>query len=241
MDIVFVNSKANKERFYTATGLTSHVLYPPVNTEFFSPKNNARIYIQQSIWIQLPENYFLSFARLTHIKGIDSIIKAFAKNSDKNILILFGKNDSQLQEFLELAGVQNNSIISNTLIVSTKYPNISFLNISDNTLLPYIISEAIATVCMSKNEDFGMVAIESLACGTFVIAPNEWGYREIITSWEHWILLDSRTPQCLSAELSWKTLNEYLEIRKKMYTLCIKRAEEFSLESFTKNLLSFIR
>jgi glycosyltransferase involved in cell wall biosynthesis len=29
------------------------------------------------------------------------------------------------------------------------------------------------TICISENEDFGMVAIESMACGTPVIAVNE--------------------------------------------------------------------
>lgn len=59
------------------------------------------------------------------------------------------------------------------LMRSEKYPNISFLSLSDNTFLPELISHSLATICMSQNEDFGMVAIESMACGIPVIAPNE--------------------------------------------------------------------
>lgn len=65
------------------------------------------------------------------------------------------------------------SIEQDKIISSEKYPNISFLSLSDNTFLPELISHSLATICMSQNEDFGMVAIESMACGIPVIAPNE--------------------------------------------------------------------
>jgi glycosyltransferase involved in cell wall biosynthesis len=43
----------------------------------------------------------------------------------------------------------------------------------DGNNLPHIISGAIASICVSQNEDFGMVAIESMACGVPVIAVDE--------------------------------------------------------------------
>lgn len=56
---------------------------------------------------------------------------------------------------------------------SPLFPHIYFAHLSDNSLLPAYIANAVASVSISKNEDFGMVAIESLACGTPVIAVNE--------------------------------------------------------------------
>lgn len=39
-------------------------------------------------------------------------------------------------------------------------------------------SKSLATLCLSINEPFGMVAIESMACQTPVVAVNEGGYKE---------------------------------------------------------------
>lgn len=47
-----------------------------------------------------------------------------------------------------------------------------------------MIAGAIATICVSKNEDFGMVAIESMSCGVPVIAVDEGGYRETMVAGE---------------------------------------------------------
>ena len=77
---------------------------------------------------------------------------------EKNIIILYGKNDSQKDEYMKLGA---------------GYPNIIFLELSDNNHLPLMISGAIASICVSEHEDFGMVAIESMACGVPVIAVDE--------------------------------------------------------------------
>lgn len=53
------------------------------------------------------------------------------------------------------------------------FDNIIFHKLSQNEHLPWIISGAIATIALSKNEDFGMIATESMACGTPVLAVDE--------------------------------------------------------------------
>ena len=52
------------------------------------------------------KKFFLSFARLTHVKGIDKIIRAFQQIPEQNILILFGTEDSQREEFQKLAEIE---------------------------------------------------------------------------------------------------------------------------------------
>lgn len=61
----------------------------------------------------------------------------------------------------------------NIIFQSEKFPNIFWLSLKENSDLSEIVAHATATICMSKNEDFGMVAIESMSAGIPVIAPNE--------------------------------------------------------------------
>ena len=49
---------------------------------------------------------------------------------------------------------------------------------------------ALATVCASRLEPFGLTAIESMACGTPVVAIREAGFRESVTDGVTGILVD---------------------------------------------------
>ena len=157
------------------------------------------------------KDYYLSFARLTHAKRIDMIIRAFAKMPDKNIVILYGENDSQKDEFMELG---------------KWYPNIVFHKLVENSHLPYIINWAIASICISSNEDFGMVAIESMACGVPVIAVDEWGYRESIARGKSGYLID---PENLESNLVTIVNSTSPEIFANMEWACRTRSLDFSI------------
>ena len=52
-------------------------------------------------------------------------------------------------------------------------------SISDTVLCKMYNSSAY-TVCLSRNEPFGLIALESMACGTPVIALNEGGFKESV-------------------------------------------------------------
>lgn len=49
---------------------------------------------------------------------------------------------------------------------------------------------AIATLCLAKNEPFGLTAIESMACGTPVIAVNSGGYLDTVRSNKNGLLIN---------------------------------------------------
>lgn len=50
----------------------------------------------------------------------------------------------------------------------------------DDVTLASLYQHAAATCCASRLEPFGLTAVESLACGTPVVAVNEGGFREIV-------------------------------------------------------------
>lgn len=54
------------------------------------------------------------------------------------------------------------------------------LKVTDDEVLAKEYSKAIATVCTSYNEPFGLAPIESMACETPVLAVNEGGHKETV-------------------------------------------------------------
>lgn len=179
--------------------------------------------------------FYISFARVNTTKWIDKIIWAFSENPDKKLLIIFGTEDSDRENFQKMSGIKPTQE-QNTIFQSEKFPNIFWLSLRENEDLPEIVANATATVCMSKNEDFGMVAIESMAAGMPVIAPDEWWYKETIIDGKTGFLLAENTSEKLSDFL--KNLDE--KNLENMCENCISQAQKFSLKNFRKNLEKII-
>ncbi|MBC7503770.1 glycosyltransferase [Candidatus Gracilibacteria bacterium] len=226
IDTIFVNSEANKRRMSEWCGRSDAVLiYPSVDTDqfdIFSETSVSQILAIEGIMLQ-SKQYYLSFSRLTHAKRIDSIIRSFQQTPEKNILILYGENDSQKDEFLYLG---------------KGYPNIIFHKLIDNNHLSYIISGSIASICVSKYEDFGMVAIESMACGIPVIAVNEGGYRESIGEGKTGYLVD---PENLEQNITSIIQNIDPDTFRAMEADCRRRSLDFSLQQMNIKIKQFIQ
>jgi glycosyltransferase involved in cell wall biosynthesis len=45
----------------------------------------------------------LSFARLSTVKRVDRIVKAFQQMPDEKLIVIYGENDPQRQEIFDLA------------------------------------------------------------------------------------------------------------------------------------------
>lgn len=222
---IFVNSYTNQLILKNFLERDSIVLLPPVDTQIFAYMEKYSLLPIFAIeWIELSyKDYYISFSRLTHAKRIDVIIEAFKKMPDKKLIILYGKNDSQREEFMKLG---------------EWYENIVFRALSENEHLPYIINGAIASIAISKNEDFGMVAVESMACGVPVIAVDEGGYKETI--------VDGKTGILIPSDWLVENLTQIItlltpEILESMKDACISRASDFSLEKFREKLLTYFQ
>lgn len=222
MDLILANSQKNADFLkMLAPKVRVEVLYPPVNTKEFFPLE-ATHSAMDSEAATTPEPYFLSYARLAHAKRIDAIIRAFLLIPDQKLKIIYGKNDPQLGEFRNLANGA---------------ANIEFVTLADNSELPNIVRNAMATVCVSKNEDFGMVTIESFASGVPVIAVKEGGFLETMVDGQTGIMLESNHTDQDLADAVRKIRNEPMG---KYRTACLERAQMFSLEAFTVRLKELI-
>ncbi|MFA6080095.1 MAG: glycosyltransferase [Candidatus Gracilibacteria bacterium] len=219
------NSKNTQKRIKVFTKRDAQILYPPVDTTFFTPllSDEGRVTSdeknrqQKTLNSELStRNYFLSFARLSSIKRVDRIVTAFQKMPEEKLILTYGKNDPEKEKIF-------------TMIEG--YKNISAICSPDDEELRKLIQEATATIYVPVDEDFGMSPVESMACGTPVIGVNDGGLKETILDGETGILIH---PECKPSDI--------VKAVKKIQTLgdlsdnCQKRAEEFGLKHFEEEL-----
>lgn len=148
MDRVVVNSSEVQKRVQKYFQIQADIIHPPVDISKFSSTETG----------EKQEEYFLFFGRLAAFKRVDVIIQAFKQLPEKQLKITYGANDPVVQELMDLAA---------------GYDNITFLTDVSDEQAVQLLTEATATIYIPKDEDFGMVPIESMACGTPVIGVNE--------------------------------------------------------------------
>lgn len=209
INCILTNSKNTQKRILDYTGCHATILYPPVDTAFFTPSEKNT---QQA-------SYYLSFARLSEIKRVDLIVRAFQKLPEENLIITYGKNDPEKQCIMNL---------------SHDYPNITLLQSPTDEALKNLIRGAKATIYIPRDEDFGMSPIESMACGTPVIGVNEGGLKETILDGITGILMDT----CTTDDIM--TAVQNIKTHTIQRDDCVRKAYEFSLEKFTSELKNYL-
>jgi glycosyltransferase involved in cell wall biosynthesis len=162
------------------------------------------------------EDYYLSLARLEPYKRVDRLIQAFLKMPDKRLIVTSGGSDRARLEALASGAT-----------------NIHFTGWQNEHELKNYIGNAIATLYIPEDEDFGMSPVESMAAGKPVIGVAEGGMLETIIHGETGILISANPSieQIIQAvyELSAKRAHE-------MRTVCEQRAKLFGRDIFIKKI-----
>jgi len=79
--------------------------------------------------------------------------------------------------------------------------------------LAIIYSESLATICPAREEPFGLVPLESMACETPVLAVNEGGYKETVVDGKTGYLL-KRDPKAFAGKIKYLVTNP--DVARKM-------------------------
>ncbi|WP_321392903.1 glycosyltransferase [Emcibacter sp.] len=133
------------------------------------------------------KDYLLSVGNLVPLKGHDIALRGLATLPDKKLIIIGqGPEEKNLKQLARELAI---------------YDRVIFLGHVPQRDLARYYAYADATLLMSSMEGMPNVVLESLACGTPVIATNVGGIPEVVNE-TNGILLSERTPDALEAALT---------------------------------------
>jgi glycosyltransferase involved in cell wall biosynthesis len=165
-------------------------------------------------WIKQGD-YYLSTARVESYKRIELVVRAFMEMPDKKLIVASGGSD--LERLQSLA---------------TDYSNISFTGWCDDEQWQQLIGEAIATIYIPIEEDFGMSPVESMAAGKPVIGVAEGGLLETVVDGETGVLIEDVSVGAVVEAVSVMSKDKALTMR----AACEKRAQLFRTEVFLEKM-----
>ncbi len=203
-DVILTNSNFIANKLKSFYARDAEVVHPPVDTSIFYPDRSAN-----------PEPYFLALGRLIHSKRFDLIVKAFNELDLKLKVVGSGSEKEKIKSLIRSSNIEMISEVRN-----------------ENELRK-IISDA-EGVLFPQLEDFGLVAAESLACGTPVIAYGAGGALEIIEEG-----LTGTFFQEQSADSIRQAIERFQKMTFDREQISLK-AKRFSKDAFIKNLKRII-
>ena len=164
-----------------ATARQVEVIPCGVDLKLFVPQNRQSA--RKKLGLKQDAPVLLFVGRLDPFKGPDMLLRAATMmEEDAQIVIVGGKltDDKEVQHLRKLAG---------ELKIGRR---VHFLGARPQQELPTIYSAADITVIPSYHESFGLAAVESLACGTPVVATRAGGLTTIVRDGETGYLV----PRC---------------------------------------------
>jgi len=180
-----------------------------INTDMYKPYDKK---IARNLYSINPNSKIILFggisAKSDFNKGFDLLINCFSvlKNDDIE-LVVFGEKSK-----------------GETFVNGFKITSIGYLN--DEQSLAFLYSAADLVVVPSRQESFSQVCLESISCGTPVVAFDYSGPRDIIIHKENGYLAKPYDSNDLANGINW-VLNE-LTISNKLS----KRGREIAVQKF---------
>jgi len=162
-----------------------------VNLELFQPvdKEIAR----QEVGFG-NDKIILFVGRIEPLKGIERLLKAipYLQNRQGKRLVIIGGGERSQYEIERLKRLSYELHIEDS---------VTFLGPVKHERMPYFYSAADACVIPSYYESFGLVALESLACGTPVVATDVGAFKSIIRQGETGYVVTDNEPHHLAEKI----------------------------------------
>lgn len=184
-----------------------------VDLQMFRPVDRAAA--RQSL--QLNGFTLLTVGHLVPVKGHELILHGLQLLPDATLLVIGqGPLKNRLEQLAMQLGIEH---------------QVRFLGAMPQHDLRHHYSAADALVLASEREGWANVLLESMACGTPVVASNVWGTPEVVAAPEAGILMKERTPLALAEAV--QALQQRLPDRADTR----RYAEQFSWQATTNGQL----
>jgi glycosyltransferase involved in cell wall biosynthesis len=123
------------------------------------------------------EEFYLTASRMVSYKRIDIIVDAFSAMPDKKLVVI--GDGPEMKKIKSKAG-----------------KNIEILGYQSFALLKSYMQKAKAFI-FAAEEDFGIIVVEAMACGTPIIALNKGGVSETVNDNNVGVLFDHQSPESI--------------------------------------------
>ena len=137
----------------------------------------------------------LFVGRIEPLKGVEQLLKAmpYLQNIPGLRLVIIGGDEHSQQEIAKLRKLSAELGIQES---------VTFQGLVKHEQLPYFYSAADACVIPSYYESFGLVALESLACGTPVVATDVGDLKSIIRQGKTGYVVTDNSPRRLADKIA---------------------------------------
>ena len=210
LDAKVCNSGTTRNRIIKYLHEDAKVIYPPVETKDYRCGKD--------------KGYWLSVNRLLKQKRVDMQVKAFQMLPDEKLVIVgsYEKGSKPYEEYV-------------SHLKKIKPSNVEILHWVDDKRLKELYAHCRGFITTPVEEDFGLTAVEAMASGKPVIAPNSGGYKETVIDGKTGLLINNLDEKKL-AEAVLKVEKELRKNPKKYMEACIKQAGKFDISVFVRNI-----
>jgi phosphatidylinositol alpha-mannosyltransferase len=169
----------------------------------------------------------LFLGRIEKRKGLIYLIKAFEilKKSHENIrLIVAGSGDleKKCKKYVEKNRIKDVVFVGSV----SEEDKIKYMNTCDIFCAPSIYGES-----------FGIVLLESMACGKPIVAFANQGYKQVLTGIQRRFLVKPKDVEGLAKKIQTLLLNE--NVRKKLSVYGKKEVKKYSWDLVGKQIEEF--
>ncbi|MEO6398343.1 MAG: glycosyltransferase [Tepidiformaceae bacterium] len=203
------------QRYYGADPRRMHTIPCGVDLELFQPGDRAAA--RRRLGLPAESPVLLWVGRLEKLKGVDILISALAQLDERDFTLLIVGGDERATELKEELRAQAEA--------AGVVANVRFEGAVAHDDLPTYYSAADVCVVPSYYESFGLVAVESMACGTPVVASRVGGLVSTVTDGVSGYLIPWRCPEPFAEKL--EVLLNNRELRANF-----SRAAQRSMERF---------
>ncbi len=161
------------------------------------------------------EGFYVTASRFVPYKRIDLIVEAFAQMPEKKLVVI--GDGPEWKKVQEKAG-----------------RNVELLGYQPNAVLRDYLQKAKGFV-FAALEDFGLLPVEAMACGTPVIAYGRGGVKETVIEGRTGLFFEEQTVDSLK-----KAVHRFEAMEFDPHA-CRQRAEAFSPEQFKEQFGRFVK